>query len=899
MMARQSLEHTFDHVLKDGTTVHVRPIRADDGQRLLGMWGRTSAESRRLRFHGSFNLDEHNVKRFIDLDPALQFAVVATRGRGEHERIVAVARYERDPDQLDHAEFAALVQDDLQGRGVGTVLVRQVALAAEAAGITSLSGDILSDNVRMLNLVRELGLEYTSGNDMGVVRSDLETNITEHFLDVVDAEERRAAQAALGRFFNPEKVAIVGASRDRTSIGGLLLDNVIQGGFEGVVYPVNPNAAYVQSIAAYPSLGDCPEVPDLAIICVPAPLVNRIVDEAGEIGVAAVCVISAGFAEVGGDGLARQEGLIDTARAHGLRVVGPNCMGLLNGNADVRLNATFSTTFPGPGRVSMSSQSGALGLAVLDHVHARGLGIASFVSVGNKADISGNDLLLYWEDDHHTDVCLMYLESFGNPRKFSRIARRISRNKPIVVVKSGRTSAGVRAASSHTAAIGTGDTAVEALFQQTGVIRTDTLEEMFEVATLLSSQGLPGGRKVGILTNAGGPAILAADALESNGLEVPRLSDRTTEQLQAFLPSEAGVSNPVDLIASAKPESYGRALQVLGEADEIDMLFVIYIPTAQTTTEAVAEALVEARQQLGDEVPIVGVFMSAGGVPTALQQARIPTFAFPEAAARAMGRVARYASWRRTPLGRVVEPAGIDRDTARQVVDRALAGATRDDRSVWLPSEEATTLLEAYGVALARAEIVSTPVEAVAAAGRLTGPYALKVAAPIHKADIGGVRLGLRDAGELRDALTDMRAELIGQGLGHHADAFLMQEMVDDGIEMVVGVTHDPSFGPIVVTGAGGTLVELLRDVSVRITPLTDTDIDSMLADLRMAPLLHGYRGSAPADIGALQDLLHRINAMVEDLPEVTELDLNPVFVRPDGSGVLAADVRLKLAPQD
>ncbi|MCC5946990.1 MAG: GNAT family N-acetyltransferase [Nitriliruptoraceae bacterium] len=891
------MDHTFDHVLKDGTTVHVRTIRPDDGERLLGMWARTSAESRRLRFHGPFNLDEHNVRRFIDLDPALQFAVVATRGRGEHERIVAVARYERDPDHPEQAEFAALVQDDLQGKGVGTVLVRQVALAAEAAGITHLSGDILADNVRMLNLVRELGLEYTSGNDMGVVRSDLDTQVTDHFLDVVDAEERRAAQAALGRFFRPEKVAIVGASRDRTSIGGLLLDNVLQGGFEGVVYPVNPNARYVQSVAAYPSLRACPEVPDLVVVAVPGPLVAEVVDEAGELGVSAVCVISAGFAEMGGEGVARQQHLLDTASNHGLRLVGPNCMGLMNGNAAVRLNATFSTTFPSPGRVSMSSQSGALGLAVLEHVHARELGIASFVSVGNKVDISGNDLLLYWEDDPDTEVCVMYLESFGNPRRFSRIARRISRRKPIVVVKSGRTSSGARAASSHTAAIGTGDTAVEALFEQTGVIRTDTLEEMFDVATLLSSQGLPRGRKVGVLTNAGGPAILAADALESNGLEVPRLSDRTVAQLAEFLPAEAGINNPVDMIASASPASYGRALEILGHADEIDMVFVIYIPTAQTTVDSVAQALVEAAAGLPDDVPVVSVVMSTSGIPAPLTRAHIPTFAFPEAAARAMGRVARYATWRRQTLGTPIEPDGIDRAGARAVVDRALASTGREDGAVWLPAGQAASLLGAYGIPLARAEVATTAEAAAGIAAELQGPVAVKVAAPIHKADVGGVRLGLHGAEEVRAAVADMRDQLIGQGLGHHADAFLIQEMVDEGVEMVVGVTHDPSFGPIVVTGAGGTLVELLKDVSVRITPLTDRDVDGMLSSLRMAPLLSGYRGSPPADIDALKDLLHRVNAMVEDIPEVAELDLNPVFVRPEGQGVVAVDVRLKLAP--
>jgi acetate---CoA ligase (ADP-forming) len=891
------MEHRFDHVLPDGTTVTIRPIRPDDRQRMLAMWARTSAESRRLRFLGPFDLNETNVHRFTDLDPSLQYAVVATRGRGDAERIVGVGRYERDPDRRDHAEFAALVEDAEQGRGVGTALVRQVALAAEEAGITHLSGDILSDNVRMLNLVRELGLEYRSDRDEGgVVRSDLDTSVTSRFLDVVDESEREAAEAALRRFFRPESVAVVGASRDRLAIGGLVFANLLRGGFAGVVYPVNPNRPHVQGVATYASLRELPTVPDLVFVCVPSPLVNELIDEAGELGVRAVCVISAGFAEIGEGGRTLQDDLLARARGHGLRIVGPNCMGLLNGSAEVRMNGTFSTTFPRPGRISMSSQSGALGLAVLEHVDALGLGISTFVSVGNKADISGNDLLLYWERDAETDLILMYLESFGNPRKFSRIARRISRRKPIIAVKSGRTSSGVRAASSHTAAISAGDTAVEALFEQAGVLRTETLEEMFDVATLLANQDLPSGNNVAILTNAGGPGILAADALESNGLNVPKLSDRTRAQLAEFLPAEAGISNPVDMIASASPASYARALQVLGAADEIDTVFVIFIPTGSTSTADVTAAVIEASAALGEGVPVVAVFMSSTqGTPTDLAEAGIPTFAFPEAAARALGRVARYARWRRRPLGDVVVPDGLDRDAARRTVDAVLRDAAPEGR--WLAAEEAERILTAYGVPLARSRRVSTPQQGAAAQREIGGAVAVKLAAPIHKADVGGIALGLDTPEEVADRIASMRASLTEQGLGHHAEEFLVQEMITEGLEMVVGVTHDPSFGPIVVTGMGGTLVELLRDVSVRITPLTDLDVDDMLDALRMKPLLLGYRGSPPADLEALKDLLHRVNAMVEDLPEIAELDLNPVFVREEGAGVSAVDVRMRLIP--
>jgi len=884
----------YDHVLPDGTTVTLRPITGSDDSMLLAMWDRTSVESRRRRFHGTFVLDESNVSRFTDLTANEQFGVVALRGHGDGRRIVGFAQYDRDPSDRALAEFALLVEDAEQGRGIGTALLRAVASDAAQAGITRLSGEILTDNVRMLNLVRELGLEYASRNDAGVVHSDLEVDLGESFLAVVDESERLAATAALRRFLQPRRIAVVGASRDRQAIGGLVFSNLLAGGVNGVVYPVNPNADSIQGVASFASLADCPAVPDLVIVCVPAPLVASVVDEAGSLGVAAVCIISAGFAEVDDAGQQRQDDVLSRARGWGLRLIGPNCMGLLNGAADIRMNATFSRTFPGPGRISMSSQSGALGLAVLDHVDRLGLGISTFVSVGNKADISGNDLLLYWEEDDDTDVILMYLESFGNPRKFSRIARRVSRRKPIVAVKSGRTTAGVRAASSHTAAMSSGDVAVDALFKQAGVIRTDTLEEMFDVATLLEGHDLPTGHNVAILTNAGGPAILAADALESHGLSVPHLSDRTLASLAEFLPTEAGMTNPVDMIASASPEHYARALAVLAEADEIDAVFVIFIPTGRVEADDVAAALIDARAHIDPDIAVISVFMSSGDTSARLTAARIPAFGFPEAAARALGRVTEYADWRRRPIGSVVTPEGIDSDTARTLADRVLAAAPDDD--VWVDHDTATQLLGAYGIRLALTEVVNGPEQAAEAFDRMGGPVVVKLDAPIHKADVGGVELGVTSAQGAADAVDRMRRSLRELDLEQHGTSFLVQQAVGDGIEMMIGVTHDPSFGPIIAAGMGGTLVELLRDVSVRITPLTDLDVQDMLDGLRMRPLLAGYRGSPPADVAALTDLLHRLNSLVEDIPEIVELDLNPVFVREQSHGVVPVDVRMRLA---
>jgi acyl-CoA synthetase (NDP forming) len=517
--------------------------------------------------------------------------------------------------------------------------------------------------------------------------------------------------------------------------------------------------------------------------------------------------------------------------------------------------------------------------------------VSTFASVGNKIDISGNDLIQYWEADKATDVILLYLESFGNPRKFGRIARRVGRTKPIVAVKAGRTGAGTRAASSHTGALASGDVTVDALFTQAGVIRTDTLAELFGVAAVLANQALPAGRRIGILTNGGGPGILAADAAEAVGLQVADLAPQTQEKLRSFLPREAGVSNPVDMIASAPAEAYGRAMRVIVEDPNVDMMLVIFIPPVVTSAGDVAREMVNARDSIDGDVPLVSVFMSEQGVPEALADAGIPSFEFPEDAVRALGRVARYSEWRRRPPGHIVEVTDADEPAARAVIDDALAEA--DD--IWLTAPQTEQLLRAFGIPTARSRSVATPEEAAAAQREIGGPVAVKLAAPVHKTELEGVRLGLQTAAEAADAVRDMATALEANGQEELLDhGFVVQEMLADGVEMVVGVSHDSMFGPVVMVGLGGTLVELLADVSMRLHPLTDHDIDDMLIGLRGYPLLTGYRGSPPLDVLALKNVLVRVSALVETVPEIRELDLNPLFVRM--SGVAAVDARIRVS---
>jgi acyl-CoA synthetase (NDP forming) len=655
---------------------------------------------------------------------------------------------------------------------------------------------------------------------------------------------------------------------------------------------VNPKTESVQSCVAYPSVTDTPGPVDLAVIAVPADSVIAVARECAAKGVRAVVVISSGFGEVGPEGLERQRELLSVCRESGMRLIGPNCMGILNTAPDVRLNATFAPIYPPHGRVGFLSQSGALGLAVIDYAASLGLGISSFVSVGNKADISGNDLIQFWDGDDDTGLILLYLESFGNPRKFTRIARNVGKRKPIIAVKSGRSSAGARATTSHTGAmLAASDVTVDALFEQSGVIRTDTLAEMFDVASLLANQPPPRGNRVAIVTNAGGPGILCADACEASGLEVPPLPDDVRAAL-SFLPSEAGLSNPVDMIASATGEDYRRTIETIASWDGIDSIIVIFIPPLVTRATEVAEAIRAAAGALPRAVPILSVFMSSRGLPEALRGdgSGIPSYAFPEDAARALARAARYGAWRGQPPGTTRLFTDLRADEASSIIAQGLA--TGDG---WLEADRVDALLSCYGLPLIRQRFARSPRAAAAAARELGGSVALKLDddAVVHKTEAAAVVLGLDTQAKVARAASEMR-DRFHATFGREPRGFIVQRMAAAGVEAFVGVVADPVFGPIVACGAGGTTVELLRDVSVRIAPLSEQDAVSMIRSLRTYPLFTGYRGAAQADVAALEDVVLRVGALVESHPEIAEIDLNPVIVSPAGAAIVDARVRLE-----
>ncbi len=694
--------------------------------------------------------------------------------------------------------------------------------------------------------------------------------------------EEPPALSDLTAFFEPARVAVIGASRERNKIGSEILHNLVATGFTGAVVPVHPTADSVQGLKAYKCVGDIPGAVDLAVIVVPSGQVPAAVDDCLASRVPAICIISAGFGECGEDGRAVEREMVRKIRAAGSRLIGPNCMGLLNTDPRFALNATFSPVYPPAGKVAMSTQSGALGLAILDYARQLNIGISSFVSVGNKADVSGNDLLQYWETDPHTAVILLYLESFGNPAKFSHIARRISRTKPIVALKSGRSSAGARAAASHTGALASSDDFVDALFQQAGVIRTDTVTELFDVATLLARQPLPQGRRVAILTNAGGPGILAADACLAHGLVAAELSAGTKAGLRAFLPPAAAVNNPVDMLASAPPDHYRRAMQLLLADPVVDSVIAIFIPPLITSADDVASAIADAAAG-GPPKPVAGVFMRSHAAPETL--AAVPCFAFPEPAAIALSRVAGYGEWRRQPQGVVTSFTDIQAGLARAVVDTAMRRG-----GGWLTAVEANALVSAAGIITPRSHLAMSVDEAVEAAVKLGLPVAVKAvgAALLHKTEHRALRLNLDTKAAVRTAAAELT-----RALGDRMDGLLVQRMVSGGAEMMIGAINDATFGHVVVCGSGGVLVDLLADSACRLHPVTDQDAGEMIDSLKGVRLLRGFRGAEPADEAAFKDAILRISALVGLCPEIQELDLNPVKVLPGGVSAIDARVRV------
>jgi acetate---CoA ligase (ADP-forming) len=824
--ATYPFDEAVDVALRDGSSIHVRPVQDADRGAIRTFYDNLSSESLWFRFLGLPPLD-WVTNWSVDVDYADRYALVATVG--PERPIVAHGAYSRIDG--DRAEVAFVVADAWQRRGIATIMLAHLAAAAVHHQISVFTALVAPSNHKMVQVFRDSGFPVEVQAKDGVIEVEFPTSLTGEARRQFDQRERVAATAAVGRFLNPRSVAVIGTSRRSMTVGAEILVNITRAGFRGPVFPVNPHGGTIQGLAMHASIGDIAESIDLAVVAVPAPVVNDVARQCGAAGVRALLVISAGFTEAGPEGAARQHELLAICRDAGIRLIGPNCLGLLNTADDVRLNATFAAHSPPAGNVGFFSQSGGLGIAMIEAAESLGIGISSFVSVGNKADISGNDLLEYWEQDQATDVVLLYLESFGNPRRFARIARRVGASKPIIAVKSGRSPAGARATSSHTGAlIAASDVTVDALFRQAGVVRADTMRELFDVAALLSSQPIPRGSRVAIVTNGRGPGILCADACQASGLDVVELSEDVRQVLAGFLAAEASLANPIDMIATAAAVEYGRVIEVLVAQQACDAIIAIFIAPLVTLGADVASEISLAGQETG-AVTLTSVFMGGSDAMRAHaggRGSRVPVFDFPEDAARALGHAVSYGSWRRRPPGTISTPAGCRPDAAASII----AGALKDGGG-WLEQRDVVALLDSYGLPLVATRIVADADQAATIA---------------------------------------------------------------EGVELLVGVVHDESFGPVIACGAGGTNVELLRDVAVRITPLSDLDAGEMLHSLRTFPLLDGYRGARKCDLHAIQDVLLRVSALVEAHPEVAELDANPVVASPDGALILDARVRVQTA---
>ncbi len=851
-----------DVVAADGGTVHLRPIRMSDADALVALHAGLSIRTRYLRYFSAYpRIPERDLYRFTHVDHHDRVALVVLLG----DEIIAVGRYERTPG-TDEAEVAFVVADAHQGRGIGSVLLEHLAAAARECGIKRFTAVVLAENLAMINVFRDAGYEATRHIEGGEVTLEFAVDETALTESVMHEREQRAEARSIRRLLFPSSVAVVGASNDPQKIGNALFANLLRMGFNGPLYPVNPEARHVAGVRAYPSVHDVPDEIDLAVIVVPAACVPEVVDQCASRGVHGLVVLSGGFGERGDDaeraaGRAAQRALVASARAHGMRVVGPNCLGMVNTASSVRLNASLAPLPPLPGRAGFFAQSGALGVAVLGEAARRGLGVSTFVSAGNRADVSGNDLLQFWETDDGTDIALLYLESFGNPRKFARLARRFGRRKPIVAVRSAGGSGSSEAqvvAGLRSTSVELPEVSVQALFEASGVIRVETLGDLFDVAQLLATQPLPAGPRVAMVGNSTALGVLVANACAVERLDMVRL---------------------VDVGVDATPDTFGDAVSATAADEGVDSVVAVFVPPLQRTSGEQYAARLRAAAAVAGK-PVLSTFLGFDGVPAPLSvpgdgapaRGSVPSYPSPERAVRALARAVRYAAWRQRPPSTVAELAGTDPAAARALVDGVLCA---EPAGRVLHADEAARLLACHGVEIIPAREVTGVAEAQAAARELAGPVALR--AP------GAVRLYL-DPDDVAEAWRSL-------GLAERTRA-TVQAMAPRGVDIVFEIRDDRSFGALVSFGVGGVATELLHDRAYAVVPLTTADAEDLVRAPKAYPLLAGYGGREPADGAALATLALRLSALADDLPEVVELSLAGVAA-PSGAYLLSALCRV------
>lgn len=872
-----------DVLLSTGRAVRIRPSSSNDLDALHRFYDELSDRSTYLRFFGTRphrddaelhppggqDVDDHVVLLALDAGQIV--------GVGEYRRVL----------DLPEVDVAFAVADSHQHQGIGTVLLEDLAMIARAAGFQRLVAETLAANAAMMLVFRTVGLVHRSWYEQGQIHVELDLAGDELLQDESDGRDWTAAVASLGPLLAPSHVVVIGAGRNPTSPGRVILANLVAS-FQGRVSVVHPSEAEIGGCRAVAAVGELDGAPDLAVIAVPAAGVLGVIEECGRAGIAAAVVISAGFAEGADDdgvaaldGVERERLLIDTARRYGMRIVGPNCLGVVSSAAS--LNATFMRQALAPGSIAIASQSGGIGIVLATEAAQRHLGVSAFVSLGNKVDVSGNDVLRYWADDPATAVALMYMESIGDPRRFARIARSVSKRLPIVALKSGRSEAGQRGARSHTAALATDEASVEALFAHTGVLRANTLDQLLDIGALLAAQPAPKGRRVALVGNAGGPLILAADAASANGLQVVELSEPLQARIRAIVPDAAATSNPVDLLATATTDASLAVIAEIAASGEIDACALVVVS-------------LDGEQPSGppqrfewEHATVPGVAVLLGGLTATGSMPQFPT---PERAMDALGRAAERGEWLSFVAEERVSVEGVDLLDLRH---RARLVTPADGSPRWVPPTETFGLLEAAGIPIAPWAIGRGAAECAEHAERIGFPCALKadVEGVLHKVDAGAVVLGVASAAEVEEVVTDFERRF-GAGLRH----VFVQRMADPGVEMLIGAVRDPSVGPLVVVGSGGTQAELIGDRAVLLAPVSEQRARWAIQRLRMYPLLTGFRGAPVVPISPLVEIIRRIGLLVAAVPEISELDLNPAIAGPDGCVVVDARIAVAHQPQ-
>lgn len=865
-----------DALLADGRVMNIRPFAIADRDRLLGLFEDAPPEDLYNRFLG---VGLRSARRYVDHICAGEPGVVALIGE-VGGRLVAAATAE--PVAADSAEISFFVAADLAGCGAATLLLEQLVSVARESGVTRFTALVNVSNTRMRHVLRDAGFESTEIHDGDTVKVEMSTRATDRAQDAADARECAAEARSLAALRDPRVVAVAGVRRGGTGIGHAILDSICKAEFGGKLAVLHPEASLINGIPAYPSLASMPDKVDLLIAAVPAHDVPALVEDAGRAGVACTVVISADFAEAGEQGRAMQHQMVAIARGWGMRIVGPNCFGVARMSPATRLNATFGQVAPLEGPVAVGSQSGGVGIAILDAAAKVGLGVGTFVSLGNKSDVSGNDLLAAWLDDDAVSVGALYLESFGNPRKFARLARRFSQRKPLLAIVGGKSAAGKRAGSSHTAAAASPAASVKALFRQSGVIEVADIDDLVSTAAVLGASSPPAGPRVGVVGNAGGLGVLAADAAPEVGLVAPALSEELRSQL-AVAGVLAGTSNPIDLGAAATADRFAKAVGLIARSGEIDSLVVVFAATKVAAAAEVAEAVRDAAAGL--QIPVV--FVPFGSTESLVDDvAPVPVVASVQGALKAVGHAFAYGQWRRTSLEHA-STTQLDWQRVREVAAEVTAVGAAGG---WVPADAAADFLRAAGLGINIGVVARGAEDAVAAAQSIGYPVAIKVADADagHKSERGLVRLGISDDRQVAEAIAAFEA-----GLERSSPRVLVQPMVTGGVEVAVGVARDPRFGPVVMIASGGTAIDVWDDRVFLSPPVTESEVAAALGTLRVRRLLDGYRGAPPADADALVRFVCGLSEVAENVPELAELDLNPVFVGPDG--LRFVDVRIRL----